>query len=96
MESDELKAKLGSTAFAFRGYNVTNLGRSSELLAHPDYGPVARECLESATAVCADVTKKPVDLVGRIQRHEEASLENYPEAIAYMEKAFSLAEGFGR
>jgi [acyl-carrier-protein] S-malonyltransferase len=82
MKPNELKAKLESTAFAFRGYNVTNLGRSSELLAHQDYGTVVRECLESATSVCADVTGKPVDLVGRIQRHEEASLDEYPEAIA--------------
>jgi hypothetical protein len=27
-------------AFAFRGYNLTNLGRTPELLAHPAFGPV--------------------------------------------------------
>ena len=82
MNPDELKAKLESTAFAFRGYNVTNLGRSPELLAHQAYGPIVRECLESATSVYADVIGKSVDLVGRVQRHEEASLDEYPEAIA--------------
>lgn len=82
MKPDKLKAKLESTAFAFRGYNITNLGRSPELLAHSTYGPVVRDCLESAAAVCADVTGKATDLVSRVRRREETSLESYPEAVA--------------
>ncbi len=82
MEPKELKERLETAAFAFRGYNVTNLGRSPELLAHPAYGPVLRECLNSASSVCADVIRKPVDLVGRVERREEASLDEYGEAVA--------------
>ncbi|MBC8354608.1 MAG: ACP S-malonyltransferase [Planctomycetes bacterium] len=82
METNELKSKLESTAFAFRGYNITNLGRSPEMLAHQAYGPVVRDCLESASLVCADVTGKSVDLVGRVERCEETSLDTYAEAIA--------------
>src|SRR4051794_12308882 len=38
----DLKARIGTASFAFRGYDVTNLGRSPELLAHQAYGPVVR------------------------------------------------------
>ena len=100
MKPKALQAKLATTAFAFRGYNITNLGRSAELLAHQAYGPIVLECLESASAVCAEVTGKPVDLVRRVQRSEEASLDEYPEAVALimaMEQAQIriLGEQFG-
>ena len=32
---DDLKKRISTTAIAFRGYDVTNLGRSPELLEHP-------------------------------------------------------------
>ena len=51
-----LKERLSSTAFIFRGYNVTNLGRSGELLAHPLYGPVIEPFLKEAREVCAEAT----------------------------------------
>jgi [acyl-carrier-protein] S-malonyltransferase len=47
MASNPLE-RLGYTAFAFRGYNTTNLGRTSELLAHPAYGPVVERYLVEA------------------------------------------------
>ncbi|MDA1051993.1 MAG: ACP S-malonyltransferase [Planctomycetota bacterium] len=100
MKPNELQARLESTAFAFRGYNITNLGRSPELLAHQAYGPIVRECLESASSVCAKVTGKPADLVSRVERREEPSLDAYSEAIALvmaMEQAQIriLGEQFG-
>jgi hypothetical protein len=39
MPQNHLISRLPATALAFRGYNVTNLGRTAELLAHPAYGP---------------------------------------------------------
>jgi [acyl-carrier-protein] S-malonyltransferase len=77
-----LQPRIESIAFAFRGYNVTNLGRSHELLAHPAYGPTVEEFLDRASRICSDVTGKPVDLAARVRRRREASLKNYPEAIA--------------
>ena len=77
-----LSAKLHTTAFAFRGYNETNLGRSSELLAHPRYGEVVAEHLQAASRTCADVTGRPIDLVDRVRRGEETSLETYAEAVS--------------
>ena len=40
--------RLDATAFAFRGYNVTNLGRTDELLAHRIYGPLVEAHLREA------------------------------------------------
>lgn len=77
-----LKERLSSTAFVFRGYNVTNLGRSGELLAHPLYGPVIEPFLKEASEVCAETTGRPVDLAARIRRGEETDLDSYAEAIS--------------
>jgi [acyl-carrier-protein] S-malonyltransferase len=77
-----LAAKMPTTAFAFRGYNLTNLGRTGELLAHRAYGPVVADFLDQASRTCAEVTGRPVDLVGRVRRGEETSIETYTEAIS--------------
>ncbi|MBW3600000.1 MAG: ACP S-malonyltransferase [Planctomycetes bacterium] len=55
MDAKQLKARLPATAFAFRGYNVTNLGRSAELLEHPQYGPVVEEHLAAASELATRV-----------------------------------------
>ena len=77
-----LKPLLPNTALAFRGYNVTNLGRSHELLMHADYGPIVREFLLEASAICRDVTERPVDLVQRVLEQRETELDDYAEAIS--------------
>ncbi len=78
----ELKNILKNTAFAFRGYNVTNLGETPKLLGHQVFGPVVKKHLQRAADVCSEVTKTNVDLVGRVQREEETSLDTYAEALA--------------
>jgi [acyl-carrier-protein] S-malonyltransferase len=79
---DRLLDRLGSTAFAFRGYNTTNLGRTRELLRHPKFGPIVAEFLAEVSEICADTVKQKVDLAARVERNEETSLETYHEAIA--------------
>src|SRR5262245_51272103 len=76
-----LQSKIGNTAFAFRGYNVTNLGRTPELLAHPAYGPTVTRYLRRAGEVCAEILKRPVDLVGCVSRREEYGMDRYGEAV---------------
>lgn len=78
----ELQHRLTRTAFAFRGYNVTNLGRSAELLTHPQYGPVVRNSLDHASRVCAEMVGRQVDLADRVASRQETTLESYAEAIA--------------
>ena len=78
-----LPSHLGASAFAFRGYNVTNLGRTPELLAHPAYGSVMERYLREASELCADIVKRPVDLVTRVREQRETSgLHEYAEDIA--------------
>jgi [acyl-carrier-protein] S-malonyltransferase len=79
---NEIQRHIGSTAFAFRGYNVTNLGRTAELLAHPAYGPMVRSYLEMGSDVCARVTGKPANLIERVESNTEPGLDNYAEAVA--------------
>src|SRR5687768_13658823 len=71
-----------SAAYAFRGYNVTNLGRTDELLAHPAYGPRVERWLLEASEICAQATGRSVNLVDLARRREEPSLDCYAEAVA--------------
>lgn len=79
---EQLASGIDETAFAFRGYNVTNLGRTPELLRHRTYGPIVEKHLKIADEICADAVKLPVDLVKRVRDQEEATLKEYHEAIA--------------
>jgi [acyl-carrier-protein] S-malonyltransferase len=69
---DSLRSRLPQTAFAFGGYNVTNMGRTPELLAHPVYGPIVAAYLREASQVYAEVVKQPVDLVARMREGRES------------------------
>jgi [acyl-carrier-protein] S-malonyltransferase len=82
MALPSLTARLPSTALAFRGYNVTNLGRSAELLAHPDFGPLASERLTAISHVAGDLLRRRVDLVAQVRSGQETTLETYGEALA--------------
>ena len=78
-----LRQSMSRTAFSFRGYNVTNLGRTFELLEHPTYGPIIEKSLREASDICGKTLQKPVDLPGRIRRREETrDLSTYAEDIA--------------
>ena len=79
---DQLRETIGDVAFAFRGYNVTNLGRTPELLAHSVYGQIVRSYLERGSEICRLVCHRPVDLIDRVTRREETSLDTYHEALA--------------
>ena len=67
MKAQELQQRMPRTALAFRGYNVTNLGRSGELMAHATYGPVVRDSLRNASVLCSEVIGKAVDLEARVR-----------------------------
>jgi [acyl-carrier-protein] S-malonyltransferase len=79
---NELRQALPNAVLAFRGYNVTNLGRTPELLAHPQYGGVLESYLAEASEICQRVVGRPVDLVRRVRQEEETTLDCYDEAIA--------------
>jgi [acyl-carrier-protein] S-malonyltransferase len=76
-----LKKRVANTAFTFRGYNITNLGRTPELLAHPDYGPVVRRYLDDASRICTRTTGRKVNLLGRVHRKAKTTLNTYAQDI---------------
>jgi [acyl-carrier-protein] S-malonyltransferase len=76
-----LQNKIATTAFAFRGYNVTNLGRTPELLAHPTYGPTVRRYLERGSEICAEISGRPADLVDVVSQKIELGMDRYAEAV---------------
>jgi len=79
---DQFTQSLGKTAFAFRGYNVTNLERTPDLLACENYRPILEENLRQASLVASQTTGKSVDLVSRVEHGRETSLATYHEAVA--------------
>jgi len=80
--TSEFAAQMRRTAFAFRGYNTKNLGRTPELLDHPAYGGIVATCLREASAVTAEALGRPVDLVERVRKRGETDgLESYPEDV---------------
>jgi len=82
MNGDELAHQLPHAALAFRGYNVTNLGRSRELLEHGLYGPTVEKHLRELSPVTAETLKRDVDLVRFVREGKERSLETYGEALS--------------
>ncbi len=78
----DLKKLFSSAAVTFRGYNITNLGRSQELLVHPLYGPTVTARLLEASEVCSDVCARHVDLVARVHDGAIANLETFTEDVA--------------
>jgi [acyl-carrier-protein] S-malonyltransferase len=82
MDAPEFQQRMPHAALAFRGYNISNLGRSAELLAHPTYGPIVRETLIHASGICQAIIGRDVDLVRRVESREETTLDTYADAIA--------------
>ncbi|REK19580.1 MAG: ACP S-malonyltransferase [Planctomycetota bacterium] len=83
--------RFGQFAVAFRGYNVANLGRSTELLARPQFGPIVERYLSEASQICADTMNQRCDLIERVRENRETTLETYHEAIALI-VAMELAQ----
>ena len=73
---------IASAALAFRGYNVTNLGRTGELLACKAYRPVILEELKRYGDICAEYTHTTVDLAKLVESDIEPGMEHYAESIA--------------
>src|SRR5438067_13915019 len=78
----DLKARWPSAVITFRGYNITNLGRSAELLADPDYGPVVLQHLGEGSEMCSQAVGKKIDLVQRVLAGEETRVEEFPQDVA--------------
>lgn len=78
----QLVKGIRKSAFAFRGFDVKNLGRTPELLLHPKYGPIMEKHLRLISEISADTMKMPIDLVKRVRSGQEPTLNEYHESIA--------------
>ena len=79
---ESVRQRIGSTALAFRGYDVTNLGRSRELLDHPRYGGVVGEVLAEASAITSEAIRERTDLAAYIHAGAPTRLEDFPRDVA--------------
>ena len=73
--------RMGATVLAFRGYNLTNLGKTPELLEHPAYGPIVQRHLQLAGTISSEATGRHIDLVERVRSRRESTLETFAEDI---------------
>lgn len=77
-----LADELPRVALAFRGFDVTNLGKTADLLKVPVYEPIVAAELERFSAICSDVVGRPVHLERDVRTGVEYELDRYAEAIA--------------
>jgi [acyl-carrier-protein] S-malonyltransferase len=77
-----LQARLPTAALSFRGYNVTNLGRTAELLAQPAYATTLQRHLREFSVAASEYLGRPVDLLARVRAEQETTLDSYGDAVA--------------
>ncbi|HVX10733.1 MAG TPA: hypothetical protein VHC22_06095 [Pirellulales bacterium] len=103
----EISDRLDETAFAFRGYNQTNLGRTPEMLAHPAYGSTIERWLREASRITSDVLHTHVDLIERVRLKHESTPDTFAQDIGLilavelaqielMEQLFAIPYRHGR
>ncbi|MDR3634707.1 MAG: ACP S-malonyltransferase [Isosphaeraceae bacterium] len=78
----DLTRRIRSTALAFRGYDVANLGRSRELLEHPEYGPVVAKVLAEASEISSAALGVGIDLAAHVRAGEKTALATFPHDVA--------------
>lgn len=71
-----------TTAVAFRGYNVTNLGRSRELLGIAAYADTMQRWLARGSDLAARLLGRPVDLLAMVHDGRDTTLATYGESVA--------------
>jgi [acyl-carrier-protein] S-malonyltransferase len=79
-----LRNGMPDVALAFRGYNITNLGRTAELLAIPAYAGVLREELHRYSLICSEYRPHRVNLQRLVEQRIEPTLADYAEAVALL------------
>lgn len=77
-----LTPDISRSVLAFRGYNVTNLGRTPELIAVPAYRDIVEQELKRFSDICSDEIDRRVDLEQRVRDRQETNLDTYAEAIS--------------
>lgn len=84
MPKHNLIERMPDCVLAFRGYNVTNLGRTADLLEHPAYRTTVEQQLADVSTAASDILHRRVDLVAQVRSAQESTLEGYGEALAFI------------
>ncbi len=87
----DIGERVSTAAFAFRGYDVTNVGRGDELLRHPAYGRIVRSLFGEVSAICSEALGVKVDLAARVLAREPSSPETFAADAAII-IALSIAQ----
>ncbi|MEM9658457.1 MAG: ACP S-malonyltransferase, partial [Planctomycetota bacterium] len=77
-----LNAVIADSALAFRGFNVTNLGRTPELLQIEAYRDIVEDELERFSRVCGETVGRSVDLIEAVRSRREFCLAGYAQSLA--------------
>ena len=80
--TNALQQRIGTSVFAFRGYNVTNIGKTPELLQYAQYAEIITKHLREAGAICSEIEGRKVNLVARIKKRQNTTLKTYGQALA--------------
>jgi len=70
------------TALAFRGFGVTNLGRTTDLWQRDEYRVLLEDALRAASNVCSEVTGRDIDLIEFVREGRDPDVESYPQALS--------------
>lgn len=84
MGSEELSRLIENSVFAFRGYNITNSGLTSELFAQDRYRPYFERQFGNLGEIASDSLSQSIDLTKRASETGEATLETYPQEVAFI------------
>jgi [acyl-carrier-protein] S-malonyltransferase len=71
-------------ALAFRGYNITNLGRTRELFEDARYSAHLTAELEFASRMASQFLEQPVDLITAARDGVDLAETRYGEAVAFI------------
>ncbi|MCH2203293.1 MAG: hypothetical protein MK102_15095 [Fuerstiella sp.] len=83
-EPDLYSLDWSKTALAFRGFGVSNLGRTAELWARDEYRVVLETALNTASHVCSEVAERTIDLVEFVRQERNPEVENYSAALSFV------------
>ncbi len=72
----------GKLAVTFRGYNITNAGKTAALLDHPLLGQYLDHRLEQADALCSDVINRHTQIRQDLIDERPSDLDTYPADLA--------------
>ena len=80
--AEHLIDRLHDSCFVFRGYNITNLGKTPQLVENRAYGPIMERYLKQASDIASEEVGQEINLIARVRAKQETNLNSFPDAVA--------------